>query len=55
MATDSILVVDTLVGEITCMIKKLSYPRYVTLAQNGKFILAYYSDNTVSLMDLTGR
>jgi hypothetical protein len=52
LATDSILVANTLIGEIICVIKKLADPRYVALLQNGKLILAYYSDNTVSLMDL---
>ena len=49
------MVANTLVGEITCIIKKLAYPRYVSFSSNGKLILAYYSDNTVSLMDTTGQ
>jgi hypothetical protein len=52
LTSDSIMIVNTLLGEITCVIKKLAYPRYLALAQNGKLILVYYSDNTASLMDL---
>jgi hypothetical protein len=55
LTSDSILIANSIFGEITCVIKKLAYPRYVSLAKNGKFILAYYSDNTVTIMDLNGR
>lgn len=55
LTSDTILVGNTLFGEITCMIKKLAYPRHLALAKNGKFMVVYYSDNTVTIMDLNGR